>query len=194
MIASEIMVGEHRTGVYAKTSVGRLSREHRGATRARQGRVRNTAMYATLASNYFGGLRAFGERETGTVTVEFILWMPVLLLILAFTADACQLYQVQADMWNVASDTARRMATGELVATTATTGTAQSYAATQLLYPNLPYTYNFVEGSMTSTPPVDDVAEITVPMASASVFGILAVYGSFTGASIDVKVTMRAEQ
>jgi|GEM_PF-860108 len=151
-------------------------------------------MYATLASNYFGGLRAFGERETGTVTVEFILWMPVLLLILAFTADACQLYQVQADMWNVASDTARRMATGELVATTATTGTAQSYAATQLLYPNLPYTYNFVEGSMTSTPPVDDVAEITVPMASASVFGILAVYGSFTGASIDVKVTMRAEQ
>jgi len=130
----------------------------------------------------------------GSVTVEFIIWLPVLMLIVAFTADACELYLVRADMWSVAADTARRMAVGQLAAATTTTGTAQTYAASQLMHSGLPYTYNFVQGSMTATPPVDDVVEISLPVASASIFGILAAYGSFSGAQLDVKITMRAEQ
>lgn len=128
-------------------------------------------------------LRSFGRSERGVITVEFVIWMPVFLVILAFIADACALYLIQADMWNVARDTARRMTTGQL-------GTAQEahdYAAAQLMYPNKPYT-------ITATPGVpDDVVQITIPITNASIFGVLAIYGSFSDATMTAKVTMRAE-
>jgi Flp pilus assembly protein TadG len=127
--------------------------------------------------------RRFGRSERGVITVEFVIWMPVFLVILAFIADACALYLMQADMWNVARDTARRMTTGQL----ATTLEAHDYAAAQLMYPNKPYT-------ITATPGVpDDVVEITIPIRDASIFGVLAVYGSFSDATLKAKVTMRAE-
>jgi Flp pilus assembly protein TadG len=133
--------------------------------------------------------RNFAGKPDGSVTIEFVLWMPVLLLILAFSADASQLYLIRANMWTVAGETARRMTTGQL-----NSGTAQAFAAGQLLYPNLPYTYSFVQGSATASPPVDDVAEISIPVANASVFGVLAVWGNFTNSVLDAKVTMRSEQ
>jgi Flp pilus assembly protein TadG len=133
--------------------------------------------------------RDFTKQRDGSVTIEFVLWMPVLLLILAFSADASQLYLIRANLWTVAGETARRMTTGQLNAST-----AQAYAASQLLYPNLPYTYSFTQGSAAASPPVDDVAEIKVPVANASVFGVLAVWGNFTNAVLDAKVTMRPEQ
>jgi Flp pilus assembly protein TadG len=123
----------------------------------------------------------FGAGERGSVTVEFVLWMPVFLVILGFIADATMLYLMQADMWNVARDTVRRMTTGELNA-----ADAKSYAATALLYPNKPYTITATSGS-------DDVVEIQLPVQQASVFGVLAVFGGFTNAVLDAKVTMRDE-
>jgi hypothetical protein len=148
------------------------------------------AAYGARAVSWAGRqARNFARKPDGSVTIEFVLWMPVLLLILAFSADASQLYLIRANMWTVAGETARRMTTGQL-----TSGTAQAYAAGQLLYPNLPYTYSFVQGSATASPPVDDVAEISVPIANASVFGVLAVWGNFTNSVLDAKVTMRSEQ
>jgi hypothetical protein len=128
-------------------------------------------------------LNAVIRKKDGLVSVEFVLWMPVFFLILAFTADACVLYLMQADMWNVARDTARRMATGQLT----TTAAAQTYASGQLLYPSKPYTYSITQGT-------DDVVGISVPISNASIFGVLAVYGSFSGATLNAQVTMRAEQ
>lgn len=126
-------------------------------------------------------LAGFARGERGSITVEFVIWMPVFLVILAFIADACLLYLMQADMWNVARDTARRMTTGQL-----NKPEAETYAKNQLLYSNKPYIVTATQGA-------DDVVEITIPVANASVFGVLAAYGSFTNATLRARVTMRAE-
>lgn len=115
------------------------------------------------------------------MTVEFVIWIPILLVILGFTADACKLYLTQADMWDVARDTARRMSTGQYCKTS----DAQTYAQSQLLYP-LTYTFSITQGS-------DDVVQISTPVAGASVFGVLASYGGFMANSLGAKVTMPAE-
>jgi len=127
------------------------------------------------------GLKAFSRGRSGLVTVEFVLWLPVFLVILAFLADGCMLYLMQADMWSVARDTARRMTTGQL-----DSSGAQSYAASALLYSSRPYTITATQGS-------DDIVEISLPVQDASVFGVLAVFGSFTNLMLDAKVTMRDE-
>jgi Flp pilus assembly protein TadG len=126
-------------------------------------------------------LANFGREQRGTITVEFVIWIPVFLVIMAFMADGCLLYLMQADMWSVARDTARRMTTGQMNAEV-----AHDYAASQMMYPNKPYT-------ITTTAGVDDVVEISIPVKDASVFGVLAAYGSFTDAVLKAKVTMRAE-
>jgi len=119
--------------------------------------------------------------ERGSITVEFVIWIPVFLVILAFMADATSLYLIQADMWNVARDADRRITTGQF-----TPDQAKTYVASQLLYPNKPYT-------ITATAGTDDVVEISIPVQSASIFGVLAIYGGFSNAVMDAKVTMRDE-
>jgi Flp pilus assembly protein TadG len=132
------------------------------------------------------------RREGGSATVEFVIWIPVLLIILAITADACKLYLTQADMYNVARDTARRMSTGQL----STVATAKTYAQGELLYYNSNYT---ITPAMNATAcastgnTVDDVVTISVPVGKAAVFGILTVYGAFSTATLRAKVTMRQE-
>jgi Flp pilus assembly protein TadG len=127
-------------------------------------------------------LANFGREQRGSITVEFVIWIPVFLIIMAFMADGCLLYLMQADMWSVARDTARRMTTGQMNATA-----AHDYAASQMMYPGKHYTIN---ASVIGT---DDVVEISIPVKDASVFGVLAAYGSFTDAVLKAKVTMRAE-
>ena len=126
-------------------------------------------------------LAEFTRGERGSITVEFVIWIPVFLVILGFIADASLMYVMQANMWNVARDAARRMSTGELDKVA-----AETYAGNQLLYPNKPYTITATKGS-------DDVVEISIPIENASIFGVLAAYGSFTNATLRAKVTMRSE-
>jgi Flp pilus assembly protein TadG len=120
--------------------------------------------------------------ERGTVTVEFVLWIPIFLIILAFTADACKLYLTQANMWDVARDTTRRMSIGQYCDAT----TAQTYAQGQLYFGALSYTFNVTKGTV-------DTVEISTPIASASVFGLLASYGGFSAGTLDAKVVMPSE-
>lgn len=56
--------------------------------------------------------RKFVKDETGSVTIEFVLWVPVFVLILAITVDATILFMTQANLWSIARDTTRQMATG----------------------------------------------------------------------------------
>jgi Flp pilus assembly protein TadG len=128
-----------------------------------------------------GLLKRLAHSRAGTVTVEFVVWLPVFVFLLALTADACKLYLTQADMWSVARDTARRMSTGEL----ATPEAAETYASGQLLYP-LDYTY-------TITQDTDDTVQISVPISDACVFGVLPVVGNFGGSQMVARVVMRVE-
>lgn len=47
--------------------------------------------------------------ERGSVTIEFVLWVPVIMVLIAIVIDATTIYITHAEMWNVARDTARRM-------------------------------------------------------------------------------------
>jgi Flp pilus assembly protein TadG len=154
-------------------------------------------MHVTLASKLKSALRrlrGFGRRTDGAVTVEFVVWIPVLLIILAFTADACQLYLIQADLWNVARDAARRMSILQLAATP--TDTVTPYIKGQLLYYNSNYTITPSTTTTCSTSHVqtiNDVVSISVPVKYASVFGVLAAWGGFSNATLNAQVIMLEE-
>ncbi len=69
------------------------------------------------------GMRVYRKKDDGTVSVEFVLWMPLFLVILALAIDASLLFMSQSNYWSVSRDTAR------LVARHAMDGdTAKSYA------------------------------------------------------------------
>lgn len=106
-------------------------------------------------------VRRFSRDVGGVVTVEFIPWVGVIVVLLGITADASKLYLTQADMNNVARDTARRMSTGQFCSAT----DAQSYAQNKMLFSNLTYNYNITFSG------TDDVVDITTPLGSASVYG-----------------------
>ena len=54
----------------------------------------------------------FAKDESAAVTVEFVLWVPVFVLILAITVDASVLFLTQANLWSIARDTTRQMSAG----------------------------------------------------------------------------------
>lgn len=51
-------------------------------------------------------LRNFRD-DSGSTTVEFVLWVPVFLVILALTVDVSLMFLRQSNIWQVARDTAR---------------------------------------------------------------------------------------
>ena len=80
-----------------------------------------------LAAYIKKAVLSFARDEDAAITVAFVLWVPVFVLILALTVDATVLFISQANMWSVARDTSRFMAIG-LYSTT----DAEAYAAAQL--------------------------------------------------------------
>lgn len=60
-------------------------------------------MMSTLCKRFLSLLRA----EAGTATVEFTLWVPVLLGIVLIGADASAAFTRQANFWRVSNETAR---------------------------------------------------------------------------------------
>jgi Flp pilus assembly protein TadG len=49
----------------------------------------------------------FRRKEDGGVTIEFVLWMPVLVAFLFFATDVTLAFMRQSHMWQVSRDTAR---------------------------------------------------------------------------------------
>jgi Flp pilus assembly protein TadG len=52
-------------------------------------------------------LRRFLSQEGGSITVEFSLWIPVLLSVMFLGINASILFSAQSSYWNVSRDTAR---------------------------------------------------------------------------------------
>lgn len=80
-------------------------------------------------------LRAFLCEEQGAVTIEFILWMPIVVALLVTAIDGTMLYVTHTEMWNVSRDTARRMVTGKI----RTVEEAEAYAVNAMSLRELPY-------------------------------------------------------
>lgn len=50
----------------------------------------------------------FRKDENGSVSVEFVLWIPIFIFLIAIITDLSIVYVVNANMYDVARDTARR--------------------------------------------------------------------------------------
>lgn len=61
-----------------------------------------------------GLLSRFARDERAAVTIEFVLWIPIIVALLTIAIDATALYITHTEMWNVARDTARRITSGKI--------------------------------------------------------------------------------
>ena len=109
-------------------------------------------------------LSAFLRDERGSQTIEFILWVPMIAMLLVTVIDAATLYLAHAEMENVARDTARRMTTGVL----ADKAAAEAYASAKLSVYDYPYTID-----ATYDPDNSMIVNISVNVADATPFGYL---------------------
>ena len=84
------------------------------------------------------GFASFLLDDRGTATIEFVIWIPMIAMLLVLATDASTMYLTHTEMWTVARDTARRMTTKNLL----TKAEAEAYASAQLTFFEYPYTVN----------------------------------------------------
>ncbi len=121
----------------------------------------------------------FGKDESGTATMEFVLWLPLIVGIVVGAFDLNIMLMTQSNMWSVAQDTARRVSTGELNATT-----GQAYALAKLNYMGFNYGVDITVGK-------DVVVAINTDLSHVAVIGVMGKEGSY---ALKAKVTMRVEK
>lgn len=123
--------------------------------------------------------RNFLKCERGSVTVEFVLWLPFFAFLLLFAADATLVFMRQSQMWQVSRETARVVARHGMDELTAETY-ASSVGSVGTLVPT-------VDVSMASARVTVDMA---LPLEGLAPFGVLAwVYGE----QLRVRVTHAIE-
>lgn len=106
-------------------------------------------------------LGQFTRDEKGAVTVEFTVLVPFVIFLFVFFVDAAVIYLTHSEMYNVARDAARRMATGELE----NSGAVTQYASEHLFLGQRTYNVYTVFG-VTSTVLVE------IPVGQAAIFGM----------------------
>jgi Flp pilus assembly protein TadG len=128
--------------------------------------------------------------DDGTVSVEFMLWMPLIFTIILFTVDVALIYLKQADMWNVARDISRRMSVSSSYVAG---GTAASDARAQLFTSLSSATITAVPTSTGTgnVPNFNDVVTIQIPLCTASLFGVVGCYDN--SLNLTARVTMASE-
>lgn len=126
-----------------------------------------------------GRIRAlFGSRD-GSATVEFVLWFPVFVTMIAVITDLSFIYTTNASMWDAARDTARRMALRQM-----DVAEAEAFAASAVaLGSSADYTVHATIGD-------DVMVEITTSTSAASVFGV---YAAVLPGTLTARVTMLRE-
>ena len=123
-------------------------------------------------------IRAFISDDRGTATIEFVLWVPVYVIILVAVTDASILYLTHTEMWNTARDSARRISVGVMAA-----ADAPDRARERLLLSGRTYTV-----AASDAGPV--IVEISVGVGDASVFGF---FKPVLGRELNVRVVMWKE-
>ena len=123
------------------------------------------------------------QNDRGAVTIEFVLWVPIIMGLLVTAIDATTLYVTHTEMWNVARDTARRMVTGKFH----TEAEAEAYAASAMNMRSAPY---FVRATYDK----DDVVEVIIAIGFSDIS--IAGYGSplmIFGTNVAAHVVMRPD-
>lgn len=127
----------------------------------------------------------FLRDETGSATVEFILWVPLIVALLVLVVDVSTIYITHTEMWNVARDTARRMAKGDLTA-----AEAEAHAADAMSLRDFPYSVEAVHDTTT------DVVQVVIRLRleETTIIGGWMLSGPLTliGVDMGARVVMRA--
>lgn len=124
-------------------------------------------------------LRGFLRREDGNFTVEFVMWLPLIVFVMTATADLSMAGWNMNRVWDTAQSTARRLSTGQITAEQAQGFVAQSLPAR--LAPVV---------SVDETSEVDVAVTIALPAANLTTLGTTSL---FTEGTIDVSFVMRKE-
>ncbi len=62
----------------------------------------------------FRRIRAFGSDQSGSVTIEAVLWLPLFVMFLIMLADASTIFMNEARILRIVQDGTRRFATGSI--------------------------------------------------------------------------------
>lgn len=122
-------------------------------------------------------LRNFRD-DSGSTTVEFVLWVPVFMVILGLTVDVSLMFLRQSNIWQVARDTARQVSIRRY-----TVEQGVTYATANATFAgDVPTTVDVIYL------PAVDVVEVTiaVPISDVGLFGILNI-----GAGSDLVAVVR---
>ena len=109
-------------------------------------------------------LRGYRDDEDGSHTIEFVLWVPIFILILSLVVDVCFLFLAQSRMFDVASDATRQLAIGRK-----TPSEARQYAIDNASFRGVTAG---ADASCGTTPGTCEVT-ITLPSRDVAVTGVL---------------------
>ncbi len=88
---------------------------------------------AALAGRKWRSFRAFFRHESGGSSIEFVLWMPIVVLVLVLIVDSSMLFMSRTQAIRVLQDTNRLYSVGQFTGTTTERITqAQNYALSRL--------------------------------------------------------------
>ncbi len=125
-----------------------------------------------------GLIKRFRKDEKGSATVEFVLWVPVFVLVLTLIVDASALFSTQAKMLRVASDTTRNIAMNVI----STTQAEEYVAAHGFTGENYTVSVNMV-GDVVRT-------ELSIPISDAAMTSLFSLASDST---MKVAISQRLE-
>jgi len=120
----------------------------------------------------------FRTDQNGNATVEFTLWLPLIAGIIVGAFDLNIVMTTQSTMWDVARDTARRVAIGQYDAIS-----GQKYALSQLKFMNFNYGVDVAVNK-------DVVVTVKTNLKDVALLGVM---GRSTGYQLTAAVTMLNE-
>jgi len=123
-------------------------------------------------------LKYFRANQDGNASVEFVIWLPLIMGVVVGTFDLNMVLLTQSRMWDVARDTARQVAIGTLDGTTGAT-----YALTRLNSDVSTYTVT-ITGTTDVTVSISRLVENVAVMGSVT---------DFNNYQVNASVTMRSE-
>ena len=145
--------------------------------------IQDTAKASTTAARA-KGLRTLWRDRDGAAAVEFAFILPILLLLFSGIVQFGSIMFLENHMTNVARETSRRVAVGELAQADAASSAQQALV-------NWGVTYDVSVTSVDVGGGNQDIAvAISLPMAEAALMDVL---GVFQSGNLTAAVTMRQE-
>lgn len=118
--------------------------------------------------------------QRGSVTIETVLWTPLIFGIIGLVADATLIYSANAQMWHVASDAARRMSVHEL-----TDDGAPAFVRNAL-------PAHLRDVAVVAAEADDDTAQLTISVPT-SAMALIGIYAPLIDATATARVVMSVE-